>query len=198
MKLLPVYGDWRCINLKVLTIQSGDLNITARVFPDKTKCNYAHALPVYKRLFEDYNARKGTSYEAFFWAFSDLQTEDLSEAVYRATEMLGMSISMQSKEQVFILDVPDDLCLVTDFYNFSDEIYAYENPRELASVWENIYSDRIAEKQVIFPYFEDSMLLMRLSLKDFAIQSEEMRNNRMVAMLNRVGVCMILHRTQSR
>ena len=176
--------------MKVLTIQSGDLEIVNRIFPDNTKCNHINALPVYQRLFEDYNTNKKTSYKGFFWAFSDLRTKDLKEAIFRAVEMIGIDISAESKEQVFILEVPDEICLVSDFYNFSDEIYAYENPGELDSMWENIYSTRKSEKQVIFPYIDESMILMQVNLKNFAISFEEARKNKLTEiqeMLNRMS-----------
>lgn len=152
--------------IKVLTIQSEELKLRGRVYPNGN-CNHSHALPIYKRLFDDYNKLKNTSYDNFFWAFSDLLTDNLSYAVNRSAEMIGMYISDESTENVLILEVPDDICLATDFYNFSDEIFAYEFPNELESNWENIYSERKSEKQIIFPYIDESMLIKIYKLSLF-------------------------------
>lgn len=56
--------------------------------------------------------------------------------------------------KILVLDVPDKLCLETDFYNFTDEIFASQFPDELESIWDSIYEDRDSEKQVIFPYID--------------------------------------------
>lgn len=141
--------------MKVLTIQSKELNVNERVYADVTKCNYPNALDVYKRLFSDYNQKNNTNYNSFFWGFTELLTDDLEEAVDRACEMIGAYEGM-----IFILEVPDELCLETDFYNFSDEIYAHMCPDELESMWDNIYKERDSERQVIFPYIDPDMILM--------------------------------------
>lgn len=177
--------------MKVLTIQSKDLKISGRVFPDKTKCNHTNALPVYHRLFTNYNMKNRTDYDNFFWGFSKLRKDNLNEAVFRAAEMIGINISDKSTEQILILEVPDEICLITDFYNFSDEIFAYENPNELDSAWENIYSNRDSEKQVIFPYIDEEMIVKQINLKDFTLSFNEFRNARMGAiqdMLKRMNL----------
>lgn len=155
--------------MKVITIQSGDLKITGRVYPNG-KCNHEHAKPIYERLFKDYNDKKETNYNNFFWGFSELLQDKLVDCAKRASEMIGLlHISDKNTEKLFLLDVPDEICLETDFYNFSDEIYAYEFPEELSSHWENIYSNRKSEKQVIFPYIDDSMILSVFDLKDILL-----------------------------
>ena len=151
---LPCHIDRKNCNtiailMKVLTIQSLDLELTGRVFADASRCNHEHALDVYKRLFADYNNLHQTSFKSFFWGFSDLLTDDFDMAVKRACEMIG---TYQGK--VLVLEVPDLICLETDFYNFSDEIFAHLYPEELESIWDSIYEKRNAEKQVIFPYIE--------------------------------------------
>ena len=79
--------------MKVLTIQSKKLDLTFKnsdkVFPNGN-CNYPHAKPVYERLFDEYNKRKDTDYNGFFWAFSNLLTEDKDEQFKRAKGMIGM------------------------------------------------------------------------------------------------------------
>ena len=145
--------------MKVLTIQSVDLDTSARVYADVSKCNHTNVLEVYKRLFNDYNQKHNTDYNSFFWGFTELMTDDLEEAVDRACEMIG---SYQG--QVFVLEVPDELCLETDFYNFSDEIYAHMYPDELESIWDSIYEKRDSERQVIFPYIDQNMIMMYAEL----------------------------------
>lgn len=153
--------------LNVLTIQSSDLKIVGREYA-KIKCNYSNALPVYKRLFADYNKKFNTPYESFFWGFSELLVDDLNSAVKRASGMLGFSsLNEDVTEKVYLLEVPKEICLETNFYNFSDEIFANEFPDELESKWESIYADIVAEKQVIFPYIEESMIKEVYNLKDF-------------------------------
>lgn len=142
--------------MKILTIQSDNVDITQRVYADLSKCNHATVLPVYQRLFSDYNGKYHTDYSAFFWGFTNLLTDDLKSAAIRAFEMIG---ERPMSDKVFILEVPDAICLETDFYNYSDEIYAYEFPNELDSCWESIYEDRNAERQVIFPYIDPDMIL---------------------------------------
>lgn len=141
--------------MKVLTIQSNELNVNERVYADGSKCNHTNALEVYKRLFNDYNQKKNTNYNSFFWGFTELLTDDLEEAVDRACEMIRVYDG-----KVMVLDVPDELCLETDFYNFSDEIYAHMYPDELESMWDSIYEKRESERQVIFPYIDPNMILM--------------------------------------
>lgn len=147
--------------MKVLTIQSKNLDLTFKntdkVFPNG-KCNYPHATPVYEKLFKEYNKRKDTNYDGFFWAFSNLLTNDKYEAIKRAREMIGTENKKDTK--VLILDIPDELCLATDFYNFADEIYAHEFPNELKSVWNSIFDVREnSETQVIFPYISKEMVV---------------------------------------
>lgn len=151
--------------MKVLTIQSDILDITRKTFADAKRCNHKDALPVYRRLFDDYNKKYGTHYESFFWGFSKLCTDDLVNAVGRACEMIGLE---EVAGQALILDVPDEICLETDFYNFSDEIYAFMYPKELESCWASIYEKRNSERQVIFPYIEPDMItwMTRLPLSN--------------------------------
>lgn len=153
--------------LNVLTIQSPDLKIVGREYA-KIKCNYSNALPVYKRLFSDYNKKFNTHYESFFWGFSELLVNNLNDAVKRASEMIGFNFLNENiTEKVYLLKVPRDICLETDFYNFSDEIFSSEFPDELKSNWESIYTDRISERQVIFPYIDESMIINIYKLSDF-------------------------------
>ena len=143
----------------VLTIQSVELNTGIKTYADRSRCNHPNATDVYERLFDDYNQRKNTVFNSFFWGFSELLTDDLDKAVKRACEMIGTY-----KGKVIILDIPDELCLETDFYNFSDEIYAHMYPDELDSIWESIYEKRDSEKQVIFPYIDPEMILMEMPI----------------------------------
>ena len=157
-------ADSKYIN--ALTIQSGNLSVNGRVFPNG-ECNHIDALPVYKRLFLDYNQIFHTNYSNFFWAFTDLLTEDLEYAVKRAAMMIAIPISELSEENVFILKVPSNIILETDFYNFSDEIYAYMFPESLCSLWHTIYNVRKAEKQIIFPYIDENMITKKYKLSEF-------------------------------
>lgn len=142
--------------IRVLTIQSSDLDVSKKEFADKDRCNYQEVLPIYRRLFDDYNRMKETNYPSFFWGFSKLKTKDMNEAIERASEMIGEEIG---NSKIYVLDIPSELCLETDFYNFADEIYAYQYPNEMESIWNSIYEKRNSERQVIFPYIEPSMVV---------------------------------------
>lgn len=107
---------------RVLTIQSSDLDVSKKVYADKDRCNYQKALPIYRRLFDDYNRMKETDYSSFFWGFSKLKTKDMDKAIERACDMIGKEAD---DSKIYVLDIPSELCLETDFYNFADEIYAY-------------------------------------------------------------------------
>lgn len=157
--------------MKILTIQSEHLQINGREYANGS-CNYEHALPIYHKLFDDYNQKYHTNYPSFFWGFSKLLTNNLDEAVKRASEMIGLFQLEKATQYVLILEVPDEICLETDFYNFTDEIYAYEHPDELQSIWNNIYEKRESERQIIFPYIDESMILEVHKLKDFSTKSK--------------------------
>lgn len=153
--------------MKVLTIQSKNLKINNRIYANDSH-NHKNAWPIYKRLFNDYNKKYNTNYTSFFWGFSKLMTNNLKDAVIKAASMIGFyKISEDNTENVIILDIPDEICLETDFYNFTDEIYAYQYPDELSSIWESIYDDRISEKQVIFPYIDKNMVIEIFKLNKF-------------------------------
>ena len=141
---------------RVLTIQSSDLDVSKKVYADKDRCNYQKALPIYRRLFDDYNRMKETDYSSFFWGFSKLKTKDMDKAIERACDMIGKEAD---DSKIYVLDIPSELCLETDFYNFADEIYAYQYPKEVESVWNSIYEKSNSERQVMFPYIEPSMVV---------------------------------------
>ena len=145
--------------MHILTIQSIELDIGTRVYADISKCRLPDAIDVYKRLFDDYNKKNNTNYESFFWGFSNLLTDNFDMAIKRAREMIG-----KYDGRALVLDIPDELCLETDFYNFSAEIFAHKYPDELESYWDSIYDKRNSEKQVIFPYIDPEMIIMSLDL----------------------------------
>lgn len=144
--------------MKILTIQSLDLNTNSMEYANPFRCNHHNALEVYHRLFNDYNQRKNTRYSSFLWGFSKLLADNLDDAIKRASEMIGVDTT--KKWKVLVLDIPSELCLETDFYNFADEIFAYMYPEELTSCWDYIYEERESERQVIFPYIDNSWIMM--------------------------------------
>lgn len=139
----------------VYTIQSCDLDITAKVYADKTRCRLPEARPVYEKLFKDYNQKFRTNYEAFFWGFSNLRNSQTDEEI-----IMDIMAKVGTNEGTFlVLDVPDEICMETNFYNFSDEIFAFEYPEELESLWDTVYN--IGPKddtQVIFPYIKPEFI----------------------------------------
>jgi hypothetical protein len=123
-------------------------------------CNYKHALQVYKRLFSDYNKKYNTDYKNFFFGFSKFEFYGKHEIpamehkyIDRALEMIGL-YDLGDKI-CYLMNIPSDICMESDFYNFSDAIYELEHPGSLDIDWDaSIYSDRISEKQIIFPYID--------------------------------------------
>ncbi len=158
---------------RVLTIQSSDLDVSKKVYADKDRCNYQEALPIYRRLFDDYNRMKETDYSSFFWGFSKLKTKDMDKAIERACHMIGKETD---DSKIYVLDIPSELCLETDFYNFADEIYAYQYPNEMESIWNSIYEKRNSEWQVIFPYIEPSMIVGEIKQGKFIEFNHEEQN----------------------
>lgn len=158
---------------RVLTIQSSDLDVSKKVYADKDRCNYQEALPIYRRLFDDYNRMKETDYSSFFWGFSKLKTKDMDKAIERACHMIGKETD---DSKIYVLDIPSELCLETDFYNFADEIYAYQYPNEMESIWNSIYEKRNSERQVIFPYIEPSMIVGEIKQGKFIEFNHEEQN----------------------
>ena len=78
--------------------------------------------------------------------------------------------------KIYVLDIPSELCLETDFYNFADEIYAYQYPNEMESIWNSIYEKRNSERQVIFPYIEPSMIVGEIKQGKFIEFNHEEQN----------------------
>lgn len=147
--------------------------MSKKVYADKDRCNYQEALPIYRRLFDDYNRMKETDYSSFFWGFSKLKTKDMDKAIERACHMIGKETD---DSKIYVLDIPSELCLETDFYNFADEIYAYQYPNEMESIWNSIYEKRNSERQVIFPYIEPSMIVGEIKQGKFIEFNHEEQN----------------------
>lgn len=145
--------------IDILTIQDQLIFDAGEVAHHNGKCNYKHALPVYQRLFDDYNKKFNTNYKNFFFGFSKLLMgcDDCPVVSYNIKRALGMiGLSKLNGKIAYWLKIPQELCLESDFYNFADFIYDSEYPGELENMdWErDVYSDRKAEKQVIFPYIK--------------------------------------------
>lgn len=156
----------KVIKLIILTIQSLDLDTSKRVFADPNKCNHKDNIDVYIRLFNDYNHKKSTNYCSFFWGFSNLRNcKTLEECVRDALSKIGSDCKKEQK--VLILDVPYKLCLLTNFYNFTDEIFAYRFPGELESIWDSIYKFNLSDDiQVIYPYIDPEFVINEYLVSD--------------------------------
>lgn len=162
------------IKLIVLTIQSLDLNTSKRVFSDPNKCNHKDNLAIYQRLFDDYNQKKATNYSSFFWGFSNLRgCKTLKDCVRNTLAKIGCDCKKEQK--LLILDVPYKLCLLTNFYNFTDEIFAYLYPGELESMWDSIYKFNLSDDiQVIYPYIDPEFVIDEYLVSDI-IKKEDVK-----------------------
>lgn len=146
--------------IDILTIQDPLIFDAGEVAHHNGKCNYKHALPVYQRLFDDYNKKFNTNYNNFFFGFSKLlmgmdDMPIIPHNINRALEMIGKRKLSEDNKVAYWLKIPEELCLESDFYNFSDAIFELEEPGSVNIDWErDIYSDRESEKQVIFPYIK--------------------------------------------
>ena len=144
--------------MRILTMQSSNLDLTKDItYADPKLCNFSDNKVVYELLFKDYNNKHNTSYEGFFWGFSELLEDNLEDEISRAKEMCGH----YNNNIILILEVPDELVLETDFYNFVDEICAITGiDTSIESIWESIYDLRPnREKQVIFPYIKKEWII---------------------------------------
>ncbi len=154
--------------IDILTIQDQLIFDAECIAHHNGKCNYKHALPIYQRLFDDYNKKFGTDYKNFFFGFSKLRMgcDDcpvVSYNIKRALEMIGLS--KLNGKIAYWLQIPQELYMESDFYNFTDFIYDLENPGEIENMnWErDVYSNRDAEKQVIFPYIKKEWIFAEIN-----------------------------------
>ena len=63
-----------------------------------------------------------------FFPTDSMQNEYVELFNYTQTILFELE---KATENILILEVPDEICLETDFYNFTDEIYAYEHPEQI-------------------------------------------------------------------
>ena len=139
--------------MRIISMQSSKIDFNEEVIlPDKNICNFEDNKPVYEMLFNDYNKKHNTNYDAFFWGFSETLEKDMYDQFNRACEMAGCD----NNDIMLVLEVPDDIILETDFYNFVDEICAITGiDSSIESMWETIYDlQPNRERQVIFPYIK--------------------------------------------
>lgn len=159
--------------MKIWSVQSKELidllQHQSILYADPERCNHSNAKPAYDRLFQVYNSLHNTDYVDFFWGLSELfmGNESLEKIKYSILEKIG---GEQQSCRMIVLNIPDELILETDFYNFTDYIYAVtESDEEVCDVfsfetndassiremlWESAFSKRVSEKQVIFPYIK--------------------------------------------
>ena len=76
----------------------------------------------------------------------------------------------ESEYFVLLLEVPKNICLQTDFYNYTDQVYKNEcDDGSVTAEWDSIYEDRNSEKQTIFPYIMKDWVIDKrtMSRKEF-------------------------------
>ena len=122
---------------------------------------FENAPKTYKRLIDDYNTKKGTSNESLFYVwvkvFRDSDICINKDYIIRCNAMTNIP----DNSICLLLEIPDDLVLITSFYNYTDEMYAEEFPEELESIWDSIYDLEHSsyEQQGIIPYITKDMII---------------------------------------
>jgi transcription elongation factor Elf1 len=122
----------------------------------------------FKRINDYYNKVFDTNYSRnFFWGFNNLnpliKTIDLSvEAIQRA-----MAMACKDCDNIYLLDVPKEIALVTDYYSFQDAIYTSRNCNSVDLDLETILQlDNDREQQVLIPYINKSWIIEEITFAD--------------------------------
>lgn len=151
--------------VRLLTFQSKkvleEVNKYEISYPLK-ESRFQNAPKTYEHLIKDYNQMKNKNVDKLFFGWVKVleEVEELTfseEILARCTEMT----KPPSDEEVVILllEVPEDIVLVTNFYNYSDEMYSEEFPKALSSVWDSIYDLDTIEQQGVIPYITKDMII---------------------------------------
>lgn len=152
--------------MKVITFQSKEvldqiLNIGV-CYPIEN-IRFPNAPKTYQRLINDYNKKKHFNCKSLFYVwvkvFEDEELTIDDKHINRCNEMTNLP---DDECVCLLLDViPDNIVLVTSFYNYVDEMYAEEFPDELESIWDSIYNleDGNHEQQGVIPYISKDMII---------------------------------------
>lgn len=163
--------------LHVITFQSAAMVIDFckedRVYPFNLEetiiaSNYSEvAIQCYHYMYEIYNRTKKTNYDGFFWGFlSDTISPIGDMSIYeRAADMIDLKDEDLDSTVIMDLRIPDDLGLITDFYNWTDLIFCklehdmkFISARSFDEIRNDLFDPRVSEKQVVFPYIDRSMI----------------------------------------
>lgn len=163
--------------LHVITFQNAAMAIDFckddRVYPFNLEetiiaSNYSDAATqCYHYMYELYNAIKKTNCDGLFWGFlADTISPTRRMSMYeRAADMINLKYEDLGSIVIMGLDIPDDLGLITDFYNWTDLIYyktthdtKFALNRSFDDIKNDLFDPRVSEKQVVFPYIDRSMI----------------------------------------
>ena len=168
--------------MKIVSIQNKNLEFDKDgVCYHNGACNYSENKEAYDKMFQEYNQRNCTKYNNLFWGFSKLLERDytngyeyipieLSKRVFAAIyNKLGLFYEEcdNSDAAFYLMDIPDELILESDFYNFTDYIYMTRGfEPDFKVLWETIFSDRDETKQVVFPYIKKEWIIEKIDTVD--------------------------------
>lgn len=139
--------------MKVIMLTKVELPVDGDIIYPTSECTHSHARSCHERLFADYNKKFNTNIPNFFWGFNYLPCWRISLSngcIDSCDYKIGGGYNI-----AYLLDIPEDVCLETDFYNYSDQIYKNEfDNGEVTAEWESIYEKRNNVRQVIFPFIK--------------------------------------------
>lgn len=154
------------IGIKVITFQNkiGSENILSNevAYPSAEPNNRewrSKELEPRDEYFSRYNESRGTSFKNFFWGFTSLignnckpiDLFDLNgEQISNAVDMIGLSIENIKDYKLFSLEVPNELVLETDFYDYTDSIFDIDVYPLIPEIFNPNKSTR--DVQAIFPF----------------------------------------------
>ena len=147
--------------MKIFTIQDITLD-TSKVQYAQNRCNYKEAKSAYHKLYKEYRLRYECNYKSFFWGFSKIipkrnSCEYYPDILKRLTKIsFGVLNKDIKKNQVLILEVPDEYCIATDFYAFNDVIL--NKSHNNLNAWNRIYTLG-GVTQVIYPFISPDMII---------------------------------------
>ena len=167
--------------MKIISIQNKELQFDENgVCYHNGTSNYEENKEAYDRMFQEYNQQKGTDYKQLFWGFSKLYEPtyggnseymniEISRRVINAMHSkLGSPNTNDSLFSVYLMNIPDDLILETDFYNFTDYIYMTRGfDPEFKVGWDTVSSNGDGTKQVVFPYINQEWIIEKADMSDF-------------------------------
>ena len=148
--------------MKMITIQKEFIKDNILYPVNLLSKNQQQSPNCYKRLFEDFYNKTNIKINKAIWCYSQLfKDEEIclnDKHINRAFEMGTIN-----NPYAYLLNVPNDFCLQTSFYDWVDQIFKEEFPNDEPNYnpkWDNIYYlENINEIQCIIPFIKKEWIL---------------------------------------